>query len=236
MCQETSRAQIPFGPTPAAGRAQAGPNHSAARIGALWWRRPNQTERTDGQGDAMSWVNGNSEEEGLGALGAAVPDGVRTVEKALFREAMSRLGAAVHVVTTAGPGGRSAITATAVCSVSDDPPTVLLCVNRASRAAPVFGANRVFCVNTLGAEEDHVADVFAGRTRVEMDERFKTGSWTTLRTGSPVLRSAVMAFDCRAVEIKEVATHNIVFGVVEAIHMGERGPALVYHERIYKRV
>lgn len=185
----------------------------------------------------MSWMNQSTEESADSGLEAAVARrAAHPVDAVLFRDAMSRLGAAVHVVTTAGSGGRAGITATAVCSVSDNPPTLLLCLNRSNRSTPVFEANGVFCVNTLGAEEENVADVFAGRTRCSMEERFDAGDWLTLRTGSPVLRSAVMAFDCRAVEVKEVATHNIVFGAVEAVHMGEPGPALVYHDRIYKRV
>ena len=185
----------------------------------------------------MSWMNQNTEESADPGLQAAMGrEAAQAVDALLFREAMSRLGAAVHVVTTAGPGGRAGITATAVCSVSDNPPTLLLCLNRSNRSTPVFDENGVFCINTLGAEEENVADEFAGRTRCSMDDRFHSGEWITLSTGSPILRSAVMAFDCRAVEIKEVATHNILFGAVEGVHMGEPGPALVYHERIYKRV
>jgi flavin reductase (DIM6/NTAB) family NADH-FMN oxidoreductase RutF len=51
-----------------------------------------------------------------------------------------------------------------------------------------------------------------------------------------VLKSAVVAFDCRVSEIKAVASHNVIFGVVGAVHLGSPGEALVYHERIYKRV
>ena len=52
-----------------------------------------------------------------GAFEAIASEQIETVEPTIFREAMSRLGAAVHVVTTAGPGGKSGFTATAVCSV-----------------------------------------------------------------------------------------------------------------------
>ena len=48
--------------------------------------------------------------------------------------------------------------------------------------------------------------------------------------------SAVVAFDCRVIEVKAVASHNVYFGVVEAIHAGAAGPALVYHDRAYKQV
>src|SRR3954465_9975286 len=135
-----------------------------------------------------------------GAFTAVGPEIVRTVEPGVFREAMSRLGAAVHVITTAGPGGKAGATATAVCSVSDAPPTLLMCLNRRSQTNPAVVENGVFCVNTLGAGDASIADVFAGRTGVTGSDRFTTGDWQVLATGSPVLTSAVIAFDCRIVE------------------------------------
>ena len=58
------------------------------------------------------------------------------VEKQAYREAMARLGAAVNVVTTDGPGGRGGFTASAVTSVTDDPPTLLVCANRTNELLP----------------------------------------------------------------------------------------------------
>jgi flavin reductase (DIM6/NTAB) family NADH-FMN oxidoreductase RutF len=69
---------------------------------------------------------------------------------------------------------------------------------------------------------------------VHLHERFAQGEWLTLKTGAPVLASAVVAFDCRTIEIKAMASHNVVFGAVEAVRLGPSGPALVYHERAYK--
>jgi len=180
----------------------------------------------------MSWID--QHEDMAGALEANAA--AKTVDPKLFREAMSRLGAAVHVVTTNGPSGRAGFTATAVCSVSDGPPTLLVCLNRAATSQPVMRANGVFCVNTLRAGDEAVADTFAGRTKVAREQRFDTGQWSTLVTGSPALMSAVVAFDCRVIEVKAVASHDIYFGVVEAIHLGPPGAALVYHDRAYKQV
>ena len=112
----------------------------------------------------------------------------------------------------------------------------LVCLNRRSRTTAAFHANRVFCINTLGAGEEAIADAFAGRTTQEVEERFHVGTWTALATGSPVLASAVVALDCRIVEVKAVATHNLFIAAVEAIRHGPEGPALVYHDRAYKRV
>jgi flavin reductase (DIM6/NTAB) family NADH-FMN oxidoreductase RutF len=183
----------------------------------------------------MSWFDQQSDDGMAGAFEAIGPEALRSVEAAAFREAMSRLGAAVHVVATAGPAGTAGFTATAVASVSDQPPTLLVCLNRRSNSAPLLSANGVFCVNTLRAGEEAIADLFAGRSG-SRDDRFAAGEWMALTTGAPVLASAVAAFDCRVSEIKAVGSHNVIFGVVEAVRLGSPGPALVYHERAYKQV
>jgi flavin reductase len=183
--------------------------------------------------ETMSWTDQHPDMAGAFAAVAEA----KFVEQKAFRDAMSRLGAAVHVITTDGPSGKTGFTATAVCSVSDAPPTLLICLNRAATSMPILRGNGVFCVNTLRAGDEIVADTFAGRTKVAREARFDTGhQWSTLATSSPALMSAVIACDCRVIEVKAVASHDIYFGIVEAIHQGEPGPALVYHDRLYKQV
>ena len=183
----------------------------------------------------MSWIDQRPDDAMSGAFDVIGPDPITSVDAGAFREAMARLGAAVHVVTTDGSAGKAGFTATAVCSVSDTPATMLVCVNRRSQSAPVLSANGVFCVNTLNAAEEGIADLFAGRSG-SRGERFGIGEWMTLTTGAPVLASAVIACDCRVLEIRAVASHNVIFGAVEAVRLGPSAPALVYHERAYKKV
>ena len=184
----------------------------------------------------MSWIDQRPDDAMAGAFEAIGPEPIATVDPRLFREAMSRLGAAVHVVTTAGPAGKTGFTATAVCSVSDAPPTLLVCINRKSQGGPMMRENGVFCVNTLGADAEPLADMFAGRSGAQMEARFQLGTWGALATGAPVLASAVVVLDCRVVDIKAVASHYVIFGGVAAVQLGSGGPALVYHDRAYKRV
>src|ERR1700755_1802081 len=115
----------------------------------------------------MSWIDQRPDDAMDGAFTAVGPDHVRTSAPSVFREAMSWLGPAVHVITTAGPGGKAGATATAVCSVTDAPPTLLMCLNRRSQTNPVVVENGVFCVNTLGEGGAPIADLFAGRTGVQ---------------------------------------------------------------------
>ena len=184
----------------------------------------------------MSWFDQRPDDAMMGSFEAFGGEHIETIEPMQFREAMSQLGAAVHVVTTAGAGGIGGVTATAVCSVSDNPATLLVCLNRRSQVAPLIDVNRVLCVNTLRAGADNIADVFAGRTKCSMADRFKSGTWSELSTGAPMLTDAVVACDCRVIEIKSVGTHNVVFAGVVGVRLGKPGPALVYHERAYKQV
>jgi flavin reductase len=192
----------------------------------------------------MSWIDQRPDDAMDGAFTAVSASPFDAVDPNQFREAMARLGAAVHVVTTEGPAGKAGFTATAVCSVSDVPATLLVCLNRRSQINDQLQRNGVLCVNTLGAADESTADKFAGRTGVggrgstgvDMTERFSVGDWTVLKTGCPVLATAVVALDCRIIEVKAVATHNVYIAGVEAIRVGPAGAALMYHERAYKRV
>ncbi|KQT07920.1 FMN reductase [Methylobacterium sp. Leaf399] len=157
-----------------------------------------------------------------------------SVEAAPYRDAMALLASAVHLVTTDGPGGRAGFTATAVCSVSDAPPTLLVCLNRASSAYAAFSGNDVLCVNTLSAEQVAVSGAFGGRT--PMDDRFAAAAWGRLATGAPVLAGALTAFDCRIVGRTRVASHDVLICAVVALAAPGGGEGLVYAGRGYHAV
>lgn len=148
-----------------------------------------------------------------------------------FRQGMSRLGAAVNLITSDGPEGRHGMTASAVCSITDDPPTLLVCVNRTNRSHDIFNGNGNLCVNVLAGRHQVLSNAFAGRGG---EDRFASGQWTTLATGAPVLRDAVVAFDCRIVERRVIGTHSVFYARVEAIHMDEGcAETLIWFDRAY---
>lgn len=163
-----------------------------------------------------------------------VVDTVAAVDGGVFREAMSRIGAAVHVVTTAGAAGRAGATMTAVTSVSDAPPTLLVCINRSGRLASILRGNGVFCVNTLVAGDEELAGIFAGQGGLDHEARFDHGAWRDGSIGTPVLAGARASLECRVSEVNEVGSHAVVFGRVEAVHLGEARPALLYVDRGYR--
>lgn len=151
-----------------------------------------------------------------------------------YRDAMSRLAGHVHIVTAAHEGVRRGVTITAACSVSDDPATLLVCLNGANPRNDIFSESGSFALNLLGAEQLDLAHVFSGKNHVDPSERFSHGTWGEMKTGAPILNEAVAAFDCRLIDIKTVATHIVLFGQVVAVTLGQQKPALVYLDRDYR--
>jgi len=96
---------------------------------------------------------------------------------------MSLLTGAVNVITTAGISGRYGFTASAVCSVTDTPPTLLVCMNKASRSHIHFIENKILTVNVLGAHHQHISNVFS--SKLSSEERFEYGVWTALKLAHP---------------------------------------------------
>ena len=157
------------------------------------------------------------------------------VEINAFRDGMAMLASAVTVVTTGGPSGQAGFTATAVSSVTDQPPTLLVCMNRSSYGHPIFAGNGTLCVNVLASDQQAVSGLFADRN-VAMDERLARVGWRTLETGSPALDGAIVSFDCRIVQTAEFGSHSVFFCEVDAIGKSAASDGLVYFDRKYHGV
>ena len=148
-----------------------------------------------------------------------------------FRAAMANLSAAVNVVTTDGPYGRAGMTVSAACSVTDSPPTLLVCVNRSSRSHSVLIGNGRLCVNVLAGEHEDLARHFAGATKVPTAERFTDARWDLTGYGVPVLRGAAAAVLGRIRARRELGSHSVLFVDVEQVSTQDDGGALVYFQR-----
>lgn len=153
-----------------------------------------------------------------------------------FRNAMAHMSAAVNIITTDGEAGRCGITATAVCSVTDTPPTVMVCVNRNSAMNAVFKANGKLCVNVLTGDQEEAAKHFAGMTGVAMEERFALDPWNTGSQGVPVLDGALANLQGRIVESQEIGTHSVLLVELDDIQVRDEGDSLVYFSRAFRRV
>ncbi len=150
----------------------------------------------------------------------------------LFREGMSRLGASVNVITTMTDEGPVGFTATAVTSVTDTPPTLLVCLNRSSSVYSAFDQAEHLCVNVLGAGQDEVSGTFA--SKLSQAERFAQTQWQPMVTGAPSLTASATVFDCRIASRNTVGTHEVFFCEVVAVGLAEAATNLVYFNRKYQ--
>ncbi|PCE66027.1 flavin reductase family protein [Sediminicola luteus] len=149
-----------------------------------------------------------------------------------FKEGMQQLAAAVTIIATAHNGQRSGLTATAVCSVSDSPPTLLVCVNKNAFAHDQILAAKRFSVNVLSKRQVEVSNAFAGRYE-DPSEKFKTGDWQDNAQGIPVLQGALVQWSCALTQVVEQGSHSVFFGQVEAVAMADDAP-LLYGQKSYK--
>ena len=135
-----------------------------------------------------------------------------------FREAMGRFAGAVNAITTDEDGQPKGLIATAVCSLSFDPPSVLVCVNKSASSHDAIIRRGAFAVNLLSPALSEVASRF----QVEKGPaRFREGLWTPGPTGSPMLIGAPMALDCRLSQVYDGFSHSILIGVVEEVRLAE---------------
>ncbi len=145
-----------------------------------------------------------------------------------FREAMRHVAATVYAVTTTHEGRSYGILATAVSSLSFDPPSLLACINRDSSLHDPLVQAGTFCVNILGVNNHDVAEHFM----IPKPERFAVGEWEE-HHGVPVLANAQSSLICTVADRHEFGTHTIFIGELIAANHREDATPLTYFDRNY---
>jgi len=144
-----------------------------------------------------------------------------------FRDAMRHVAATVYAITTVHEGARYGILATAVSSLSFDPPSLLVCVNRAASLHGPLAQAESFCINVLGLGNRDVAEQFMAG-----NDRFATGEWEAWHD-LPVLATAQSSLICRRAHCHEFGTHTIFIGELVAAKHRTDAPPLTYYDRHY---
>ncbi len=144
-----------------------------------------------------------------------------TISVDQFKQGMRKLGGAVNIVTSSHGGVRAGLTATAVTSLSADPPRLLACVNRQGATYDIISRGRTLAVNVLGVQHKELAMQFAGMNGMAETERFDDGQWTSSGEGAPILSSALVSFDCEVDSIMDVGSHGIVIGNIRSVIVPE---------------
>lgn len=144
-----------------------------------------------------------------------------------FRQGMRLLCSGVTIVTSRHDDMATGLTATAVCSLSAEPPRLLACINRAGVTCRAMRESGIFCVNVLTAEHEALARRFAAPADGP-NGRFAEGSWTRLATGAPVLDGCLAAFDCTVSALLDQGSHVICIGDVQEVRTAPGARPLLY--------
>ncbi|GAC1458747.1 MAG: flavin reductase family protein [Ktedonobacterales bacterium] len=150
-----------------------------------------------------------------------------SVDLAAFRKVLGRFATGVTVVTTCQGSRRAGITVNAFCSVSLDPPLVLVCVEHRNYTHELLVESGVFAVNFLTSDQADVSRCFAGQSDVKFHE-FCGVATHEVATGAPVFDECLAFVDCRVVAVYPGGDHSIFIGRAEALGSAEATPLLYY--------
>src|SRR5690349_23789733 len=153
------------------------------------------------------------------------------VDSSTFKGAMRKLAGTVCVVGVGGPEGLHGMTATAICSVSADPPTLLIIVNKTSRTHAFLEVGSAFSVNVLGEAQERLADLFASKR----SDPFDAASHRLIDGRTPILTEAAAYLVCDLESKIDVHTHTIFVGRVVATGVKQKEP-LLYFDGNYRRL
>jgi flavin reductase (DIM6/NTAB) family NADH-FMN oxidoreductase RutF len=157
----------------------------------------------------------------------------RDVASGDFRSALRHLAGGVSVITVGRGKDITGMTVTSVSSLSVDPPSLIVSINRASSSWPLLQRLGFFGVNILTADQLDVAERFTGKGGLKGAERFAGAEWIPGASGVPLLAGALAAIDCEVEDIVERHSHAIVIGRVLDIRLSSRTAALAYWQGQY---
>lgn len=152
-----------------------------------------------------------------------------------FRAAMARFPGAVTIVTALAGSERRGLTATAVCSVTADPPSLLVCLNRKTGTCAAVRASGLFNVNLLAGDGGPIALRFAGAGGVTGEAKFTQGRWSQDARGLPLLSEATLNFSCNVTEMMQAGSHTVFIGQIIGLTQND-GAALLYEQGNFHRL
>ncbi|MGR8979948.1 MAG: flavin reductase family protein [Gammaproteobacteria bacterium] len=151
-----------------------------------------------------------------------------------FKKALQHWGSGVAVVATQSEKfGAQGMTVTAFCSLSVNPPQILVCINESADTGEGIKESGHFSVNVLKSDQDNISNQFAGGS--SQQQRFENTTWEAGNSGMPILSESLMSLVCKVVDIiPSSGTHNIIIGEVEDTVCRDGEPLLYYRSAYHK--
>lgn len=157
------------------------------------------------------------------------------LDTAQFRQVMSQFATGVTIVTVRSDRKIHGMTVNSFCSVSLQPPLVLWCAENGSRTLQLIEQSRVYAVNVLAADQQHLSDHFAARLTEEGNRfagvEFRDGP----ATGCPLLPGCLAWIECRLVEAVPAGDHTVLLAEPVALAQAPEGrrPLLFFASRYW---
>jgi flavin reductase len=147
-----------------------------------------------------------------------------------FRLAMRRYIYSVSIMSNKDDGYLNAITVSSVTSISMDPPSLLICINKSARIHDTLKIGSEFCINLLNKDQEELSNICSDED--SYDERFNDKNWNT--NGVPFLANAQANIFCKVDKLSSYHTHTIVVGLVEDANYSDEISTLTYVDGNYK--
>ncbi len=154
------------------------------------------------------------------------------VSKEEFKNALSKFASGVTVVTTKDADGNlHGITVSAFCSVSLEPPLILICIDKKAGSHDVFEEKGSFVVNILNEDQHSISNQFAS----PIPDKFLGVEYHTNGNEIPILKNALVNLECNLKNAFDGGDHTIFIGEIEKSHISE-GKPLVYCDGDYREI
>jgi 3-hydroxy-9,10-secoandrosta-1,3,5(10)-triene-9,17-dione monooxygenase reductase component len=159
-----------------------------------------------------------------------IPDDPESAARARrFRDVLGLFASGVTVVTSLSDGAPVGMTCQSFSSVSLEPPLVMFCPAKTSRAWPMMQRAGFFCVNFLSADQAEVSQAMATKG----SDKYDGIDWRPASTGAPLIDGVLGFVDCTVHSVHEAGDHYVVLGRVRELGFGEEGKPLLYYRGSY---
>lgn len=149
-----------------------------------------------------------------------------SISKEEFRASLGRFASGVTVVTTkAGDGHLHGLTVSAFCSVSLNPPLILVCIEKKTGSYHAFQESNAFVVNVLSESQIDVSNHFASH----LEDKFTGMEYAEGIEGIPVLKNCIVNLECRLAYSYDGGDHTIFVGHIEKTHVSDGEPLVYFH-------
>jgi flavin reductase (DIM6/NTAB) family NADH-FMN oxidoreductase RutF len=157
-------------------------------------------------------------------------------ERRRLRDLMARFATGVSVVAARHGPLLAGMTASAVASISIDPPLMMASIARKAETHGAIVGSHAFAISVLADDQQELAECFARPTTAEKLTGFCGASWEEAETGSPVLEGALAFFDCRLAARHDGGDHTIFIGEIVAAGFREDAEPLLWYASGYHRL